>query len=261
MARWHIFWNSLSIHIKMTTARSMFQFILVLQPIMMAILSYMIYRHTNNAQNYIYYVVLGSGIAGMWQSIVYTSAGDINRERFNGTLGILLAAPSPFLLIVLGKITANAMLSVVSFLIGLGFSLYVLRVPLTLAHPAAFAGSYLVFLIATNLFALTLSAIFLLSRSTAVMQNFLEYPILIITGIFFPLHMLPGWIQPLSWLLPLTWGADALRQTTQPTWNTGTLLTSCGIELFLVVSYFLCASLLFKLIEYRIRVTASMEVY
>lgn len=207
------------------------------------------------------FVALGAGIAGMWSSIAFSSAGDINRERFYGTLSTLFSTPASLLLVMLGKVMANGLLSTLALAISLVFSFVALRVPAHIPHPLAFGLALLVFLIAINLFALTLSSIFLLSRSTTVLQNFLEYPLMIVTGIFFPLEALPRWLQPLGWPVPLTWAAKALRWTVQAQGDSLAFWEALSVEVGLAMFYLLMALLLFRLVERRVRVTASLDVY
>jgi ABC-2 type transport system permease protein len=40
----------------------------------------------------------------------------------------------------------------------------------------------------------------------------INFPMMFLSGLFFPLSLMPAWIQPVAHLLPLTYLADALRQ-------------------------------------------------
>ncbi len=42
-------------------------------------------------------------------------------------------------------------------------------------------------------------------------SNFFRFPMVFLCGLFFPVEKLPVFLQPLSYLLPLTYGADILR--------------------------------------------------
>jgi ABC-2 type transport system permease protein len=42
-------------------------------------------------------------------------------------------------------------------------------------------------------------------------SNFFRFPMLFLCGLFFPVARLPVWLQPLSYALPLTYGADAMH--------------------------------------------------
>jgi len=42
-------------------------------------------------------------------------------------------------------------------------------------------------------------------------SNFFRFPMIFHCGLFFPIENLPSLLQPLAYLLPLTYGADALH--------------------------------------------------
>lgn len=42
-------------------------------------------------------------------------------------------------------------------------------------------------------------------------SNFFRFPMLFLCGLFFPVEQLPFWLRPLSYVLPLTYGADVLH--------------------------------------------------
>ncbi|MBN2300945.1 MAG: ABC transporter permease [Lentisphaerae bacterium] len=42
-------------------------------------------------------------------------------------------------------------------------------------------------------------------------SNFFRFPMIFLCGLFFPIEQIPIWLRPLSYLLPLTYGADALH--------------------------------------------------
>jgi ABC-2 type transport system permease protein len=44
--------------------------------------------------------------------------------------------------------------------------------------------------------------------------NLFEYPVWLITGLLVPLSLLPGWVQPLAWLIGPTWGIKAIHAAT-----------------------------------------------
>jgi len=46
-------------------------------------------------------------------------------------------------------------------------------------------------------------------------SNFFRFPMVFLCGLFFPIDKLPALLQPLSYALPLTYGADALRGSVQ----------------------------------------------
>jgi ABC-2 type transport system permease protein len=50
-------------------------------------------------------------------------------------------------------------------------------------------------------------------ESANAMTSIVQFPLMFLSGIFFPITFMPNWLQPVAALLPLTYLADALRQT------------------------------------------------
>ncbi len=50
-------------------------------------------------------------------------------------------------------------------------------------------------------------------ESANAMTSIVQFPLMFLSGIFFPIAFMPNWLQPVAAFLPLTYLADALRQT------------------------------------------------
>ena len=64
--------------------------------------------------------------------------------------------------------------------------------------------------------------------------SFLNFPMLFLSGLFFPVEMLPTWIQPVASVIPLTYLVDALRQIivgVSPQYNLGLDITILAVWL------------------------------
>ena len=48
-------------------------------------------------------------------------------------------------------------------------------------------------------------------------SNFFRFPMIFLCGLFFPIDHLPAWLRPLSYALPLTYGADILHASIRGT--------------------------------------------
>jgi ABC-2 type transport system permease protein len=59
---------------------------------------------------------------------------------------------------------------------------------------------------------LLLASTFVLARNANAFSNLLEYPVWLATGLLVPLTLLPGWVEPLAWVLAPTWGIRAIRE-------------------------------------------------
>jgi len=188
----------------------MVRFVTLVQPVILASTAYFILRRSG-AVGYGEYVVSGSGLMTLWATTLWSSATDIDRERWMGTLELLLVAPVPFPLVVLGKILGNLALGCVSFVLAYLTSTVLLRVPIPVAHPGRLALALVVLVLAFVGFSLFLALLFALSRRANPIANGLSYPIYLVSGVFFPLTLLPGWAQALGLGMPLAWAKEALR--------------------------------------------------
>lgn len=203
------------------------------------------------------YAVLGAAMMTVWATALFVSGELIEAERWGGTLEALLAAPAPFPVLVLGRI---ALVTVVSFL-GLAESALITRVVfgfrLTVLHP----GVLLVTLVCTA-FAMVgtasiMAAVFVLARSARIFQNSLSYPFYLLGGTVVPISVLPGWLQPLSRLIFLSWASDLLRDSLRPEVPTH-VLPRLGVIVLLGAVALLVGLLLSRRILEQIRSDGSV---
>jgi len=195
---------------KLSLARTMMRFVILIQPLVFATLSYFMLRRSGMV-GYGEYVVTGSGLITLWMSTLWSSATDIDRERWMGTLEVLLVAPIPFPAIVLGKILGNLVLGYVAFALTYIYSLVVLRVPMPMAHPWRVVIGLAALTVALVGFSLFLGLLFTLSRRANVVANGLSFPMYLVSGLYFPLAFLPVWARGLGLAMPLAWAKEALR--------------------------------------------------
>src|SRR5436305_12412799 len=87
-------------------------FAVLVQPLITAILALWMLR-SQSADNAIFAVV-GSGMSGLWSSLLFISGNSITVERWWGTLESIAAVPTGMPIIVLGKCLANVLQSLLS---------------------------------------------------------------------------------------------------------------------------------------------------
>jgi ABC-2 type transport system permease protein len=155
-------------------------------------------------------------------------------ERKTKTLERLLGAPlSPFA-IILGKTLSGAtfglIMSLVPLLIGVALLGMQITAPLLLAAGAALSA--LTFGAFGTLFAARAEEI----PSAMMPMNLLRFPMLFISGVFTPLAAMPGFLQSIAYLMPLTYGVDVMRQTVLGSLEPLALLADFGaLSLFLIL--------------------------
>src|SRR5574338_944798 len=114
-------------------------FTVLLQPVMIALLA--LWMLKDKGPDYAIFVVVGSGLTGLWSSLLFISGNSINRERWTGTLESLVAIPIPFEVVVFGKNLANVIQSFVSMVVGYLIADWLFGYDLGIAQPFLFLVS------------------------------------------------------------------------------------------------------------------------
>ena len=86
------------------------------------------------------YVALGAGLMGIWSSTLFGSGGSIQWQRWQGTLELWVAAPAPFLWIMLPLTVATASIGLYSVVATLLWGGSSSAMPLELEQPWLFAS-------------------------------------------------------------------------------------------------------------------------
>jgi len=201
---------SARVQMRLSMTRPTFRFVVIFQPLLLAVIFFHLYGRPT-ATGSLEYVVLGTGLASLWSAIVFSSAGDIERERWYGTLEHLVVAPGGLGPVMAGKILGNTAMGLVS----MGLTWLYVRVLLGRSLPVAAPGMLALTLTVTTMSLVALSlamcSAFTLSRNARGLMNSLEYPVFILSGLVFPLALVPWWLKPVSYVIPLTWAKLGLR--------------------------------------------------
>lgn len=252
--------SSCFLQMKVSFGRPTFRFCVFFQPILYAFLLYMMYQG-KSPDNFINYVILGSGIISFWSTICFSSAGDIERERFMGTLENLFASPIGLKTVMFGKILGNTIHGIFSILISLVFIVAVFNVKISIAHPIWFALGFLLMVLSFIAISMLISSLFTLSRNSRALMNCLEYPIFILCGMAFPIDILPDWVKVISYLLSPTWGIKILRMSVSGVVGNSELLDVSLILLAITFVYFILADIMYRKIDRETRIKATLGVH
>jgi len=252
-----ILFTSMIVQMKQTFSRNMFKFTLFISPLLSTIVLGEIYRHST-ADNFIAYVVLGAGLWSLWGSIVFSSAGDINRERYSHTLSIIFSAPADFRLILLGKIIGNTILSLGSFFLAIFFATALYRNPIIIDNWLLLSFSLILTIITFIIMSIFIAYLLTLSRKTAIYMNCIEIPFTLICGLVFPTEILPRGLQYLAWIFPPTWAVRLLRYSVVET-SYGLIETL--IPLVITMSVFsILSMLLYKIIFKQAKILGNLDM-
>ncbi|MFP4204802.1 MAG: ABC transporter permease [Spirochaetaceae bacterium] len=170
-----------------------------------------------------FFVRSGSGIASvpeilpgvMGVSVLFGTtsmlAVTVTFEKKGRSFERLLLAPISLELLMLAKTggailfgSLNAFIPVLiaAFIVDLGGMAWQTLIPVVIliAVSSTFLGLFI---------AVSVSEVF----EAQTFSNFFRFPMIFLCGLFVPVDALPAWLQPLSYVLPLTYGADILHES------------------------------------------------
>lgn len=254
------YWRTVLIVAEMNIRQQMMDgfiiFTVFLQPILIALLG--LWMLKDKGADAAMFVVVGSGLTGLWSSLLFISGGSINAERWSGTLESLVAIPTPFEVIVYGKNLGNVIQSLVSMVAGYFIASWLFGYDLVIQQPLLFVVSIIFTVIAFISFGLIIAPIFVMNPGVRAWQNAMEFPVYILCGFLFPVLLLPAWTNPISWLLPPYWAAVALHGTSTGGAPLTETLFAWGMMFVFSLVDLLIASRLFKIMLYKARVDATL---
>ena len=226
-------------------------FTLIVQPLVIALLGLWILQGT--AEDYGIYVVVGSGLTGLWSGLLFISGNSITSERWTGTLEMIAALPTPLPVITLGKTIANVLQSLVSMIGAYLLASLLLETPLRVSQPLLFAVSLVLMVFAFVSLGMVMAPLFITNPDVQRWQNAIEFPVYILAGFLFPVLLLPTWTTPLSYLLSPYWAAVALHETSSGKGDPATVATAWAAMILLSVGYLFLSRFLFRVLLRRAR--------
>jgi ABC-2 type transport system permease protein len=242
-------------HVKSLTLSWFFLLTAVFQPALLATVAYYMFS-AGGRPGTLFYASLGAAVYGIWSSTLFGSGGAIQWQRWQGTLELLVAAPSSFFLVVLALTLATSTIGVYSLAATLFWGRVVFGIPFHLEHPLAFVAAVPVTILGLGLLGLVFAASFVLYRHANALSNMLEQPVLLVTGMLVPLSLLPGWAHPIAWLLSPTWGVRGLREAALG----GTPWPDIGMTLALGIAYLAIGALFLRYFERAARRNATLSL-
>lgn len=162
------------------------------------------------------YALMAPVLITLWQLSLMNSGEVVEGDRGQGTLELAVAAPTAYATVVLGRVLAVSLLSLLAFVEVWLVAWAVFGVSVDVHHPAAFTATVVVTALASAGTAAIMASLFIVTRSPRTFQNSLSYPFYVLGGVLVPASFLPDWLEPLSSAVFLSWSADLLRAGLRP---------------------------------------------
>ncbi len=219
------------LHLKMIAVSVFDGVFQVIWPLYFATVAFLLYGRSDDP-GVLVYAGLGAAVMGIWSVVTTTASGLLQRERWLGTLELLVASPTRFALILVPVTTAMASLGLFSLGSTLLWGWLLFGVTVPIANPLSFALSVIVSIFSIALLGFLLSVAVVRYRTAWAMGNLLEYPGWLLCGFLVPLVQFPGWVGWISHALPPTWGMAAIRASAagQSPWTDVLMCLGLGLD-------------------------------
>ena len=182
----------------------------VLYPLFFATTIFLIYRQGSD-QTALVAAAVGASVMGVWSATSTTASSVLQRERRQGTLELLVAAPSSFPLLLIPITLSMATIGLYSLVATLLWGRFVFAIPVRIDDPVGFALAAAVTVLAIALMGFLEAVASVRYRSAWALGTAFELPVWLVCGFLVPVSALPGWVRPISWVLPPTWGVSAVK--------------------------------------------------
>lgn len=165
-------------------------------------------------------------------------------ERAKGTFDRLLAAPIPLSIIVFGKALGGFFFGI---FLSIGYMVIALLLPgATIANPFLFAFGILLSALAFSALGICISTPFQDVPQAMPPATLIRVAMVFLGGVFVPIAAIPGFLQVISYLLPITYAVDMLQQATTGQLISQTLVIDALALILFTVIFFAVATLVLK---------------
>jgi ABC-2 type transport system permease protein len=237
-------------------SRSSFDsFLAILWPIFFGTVAFFMFRSGGDPDALIY-AGLGAAVMGIWSATSLAAGTALQRERWHGTLELLVAAPSHFALVLLPVGLATSTIGIYCMAATLAWGRFAFGIDLPLEEPLAMALAIPATLLSIGALGFLIAVAFARYRHAWALGSMTEYPMWLICGFLVPIALLPGWVAPVSWVLAPTWGMNAIRESSVG----GSPLADVGMCVALGTAYVALGVLLTNRVLRAARQRASLSL-
>jgi len=172
--------------------------------------------------------LMNSGVIGLSTAFV------IYRER--GILRRIKVTPFPLTSFILARVLSQVLVAIAQslILIALGWAIFGLEIR---GNPLLILGVITLGSLAFLAIGFAISGFARNAETAASYANLITFPMLFLSGVFFPIDSAPSWLQPITKVLPLSYLVDGLREPMMRGHGIG----SIWIDLLVLVATFAVA--------------------
>lgn len=206
------------------------------------------------------FFLIGNAFMGIAVTGFFGMSSAIAGERRSQTLPTLLASPANRLALFLGRALPSILTGIVVAAIAFTICAVILDVSFSGAELRAIAVAAAASSFACTAFGLCLGSLGFRGRNVSLFADMVCGSMLLVSGANVPLDRLPGWLQAISKVIPLTHGIEAARKL-----GDGAALADVsgllGTEVAIGAAYLVAGLLLLRFFEYEGRRSATLEAF
>lgn len=252
-------WRQMNVQLRVRIFNLYSLLLLVLQPVIFSGVGLILSRAAGQERPDLVYTVIGGGMLGMWSGLIFTSTFDINRDRRDGTLELIVASPTSLGVVEAIRTFTNVISGLVSMVTAFVVAILIFNYSLSDTNILGALVSLVVILFGMWAIGVFLANFLAWSRLSGSIVEFLEIPIALVCGFMYPIWILPDWMQAISKLIPIRWALEAFYAALLGEQDLGFLWKRWSAALLLSFIFYILARWLEGKVHDHIRVTGEMS--
>jgi ABC-2 type transport system permease protein len=210
--------------------------------------------------SYAEFTVIGNAVQSMSFAAVFAVANITSQDKWQGTLENLIVTPANRMALFIGRASFQILMSILIVVSAFVYADFVFGVSFANTNFLALGITIVLTSVMMISFGLLISSIGLFMRTAMIVANIFLFLTMLVSGVNFPVSALPIWLQPVSWVIPMTYGVEAARGAIQ-----GASLSSLAIilskEFLDGIAVLFAGYFLLKGFEHLARKSGRLEQY
>ncbi|MGB2631049.1 MAG: ABC transporter permease [Candidatus Omnitrophota bacterium] len=166
--------------------------------------------------DYFAFALIGMAFYSFFTVLLNSFSSRLREEQLTGTLEAIFTAPVRVPTFLAGISILSLARGFISVAIFFGVGIFVLKAGVAMSDLPVFCVTLLLCTVNFLSIGIIASSFILVFKRGNPVNWFLETVFLLAGGVIYPVSVLPGWIQKISNVLPMTYALQALRATLIP---------------------------------------------
>jgi ABC-2 type transport system permease protein len=219
------------------------------------------FRGAGEGASFTGFLILGQTVYSFFMGINWRGGMAIQRERWQGTLEIVLLAPTSRVAFVLGESLFALLDSGWTVFLAMVLAFLLFGVGFHVADPLAVLVVVALTLVAMVCLGLFFAGFYVLTRAAGPLSNAVQAPLAFLGGVRFPVGALPGALQGVAYALPVTYGLVAVRGVLLGGQGLAELQGTLLVLAAMSAGFALAGALLIQRMEARAKRNGTLHVY